>query len=102
MIGLGRRRKKSNAPTMLQEISNNVVIIFSWYCAVDVVWNMKHDINVAVGIFHPRIGYQSYLHTYFFMLQEFISDIATVIYQYCDGLFNEKILIGRPDASGTI
>ena len=26
---------------------------------------MKHDVNVVVRIFHPRIGYQSHLYTYF-------------------------------------
>jgi hypothetical protein len=56
---------------------------------------MKYDVNVALRIFHPRIRYQSHLY----MLQALISDVATVIYQYCDGPFDEKILIGRVDAS---
>jgi hypothetical protein len=33
------------------------------------------------------------------MLQALISDVATVIYQCCDGPSGEKILIGRPGAS---
>jgi hypothetical protein len=53
---------------------------------------MKYDVNVAVEIFHPRIGYQSHLYTYFL-------DIAIVIYQCCDGPSDEKILIGHPGAS---
>ena len=37
------------------------------------------------------------------MLQVLISnDVTTVIYQYCDGLSDEKILIGRPGASSAV
>ena len=38
---------------------------------------MKHDVNFAMGIFHPRTGHQGYLYI--------ISDVATIIYQCCDG-----------------
>ena len=38
----------------------------------------------------------------FLMLQVLISDVATIIYQCCDGLSNEKILIGRPGASSAV
>jgi len=37
---------------------------------------MKHDVNFAMGIFHPRTGHQGYLYI--------ISDVATIIYQCCD------------------
>ena len=56
-------QKKSVAlKLMLQESSTDLAIIISLYYAVDC---MKHDVNVVVRIFHPRIGYQSHLYTYF-------------------------------------
>ena len=51
---------------------------------------MKYDVNITVGIFHPRIEYQSHLYTYFFILQVLISNVTIVICQYCDGLSDEK------------
>ena len=36
------------------------------------------------------------------MLRALISDVATVIYQCCDGPSDEKILIGCPGASSAV
>ena len=36
------------------------------------------------------------------MLQALISDFATVIHQYCDGVSNKSFLIRCPDASSVI
>ena len=58
---------------------------------------MKQDVNVAVGIFHPRIGCHNHVYI-FFTLQAWIFDVATDIYQYCDCMSDEKILIAPPDA----
>jgi hypothetical protein len=51
-----------------------------------VAWWMLHEnVNVAVGIFHPRIGYRNHhLYTYFFILQALISNVIIIIYQYYD------------------
>ena len=38
---------------------------------------MKYDVNITVGIFHPRIEYQSHLYTYFFYIASVDSDVAT-------------------------
>ena len=79
---------------MLQEINTNIIaIIISLYFIVDVARNM---VSMMQWQF-PSSNRISELFVYIFVkFQALISVLATVIYQYRNGLSDEKSLIGRP------
>jgi len=84
-------QKKSDAPTHVARVK---------YCCCNYYFFMlrsgccmKHYVNVAVGIFHLRIGYQNHLYTYFLDVASADFWCLIVIYQCCDGPFDEKNLI---------
>ena len=96
MLGLGRpmRRKKSNTLTHVVRVRYRCCnyyfyMLHSGHC-------IKHDVlQWEFFMFKSDIRVVS-IHI-FFILQEMISDVATVIYyQCCTGLSDEKILIGHP------
>ena len=60
---------------------------------------MKHDVNVGVLIFIFESDIRVICIHIFLILQALIADVTTIIYQYCDGSSDKKILIGHPDAS---
>ena len=73
---------------MLQEISINVAIIIYIYFVVDVA--KKHHVNVVVGISILESDVRIICIHIFLILQALISNIVTIIYQYCDGSYDEK------------
>ena len=64
MLELGRpHRKKSDALTHIARVTHCFCNYYFYMLRSGCC--MKHDVNVAVGIFHLRIRYQNHLYTYF-------------------------------------
>ena len=80
--------QKKNTRPMLQESSTDVAIIISFYYTVDVACNMMLILRWEFSILEPNV--RVFCIHIVLLLQMISSDIATAIYQYCDGLFDEK------------
>ena len=84
--------QEKNTRPMLQESSTDVAIIISFYYTVDVACNMMLILRWEFSILEPNV--RVFCIHIVLMQQIFIFDFVNIIYQCCDGLPDEKILIG--------